>query len=253
MADYRKLMDEIFAAHGDLDDWDDPASISRFAPATDAEVAAAELRLQCRFPGSYRQFLLDVNGCPKLGIAFGGLLPVDQVQWFAESEPQWVEAYMAPAGDLADISEEDHVALADDCVRFRRAYLPHLLKIGESYDGSVYLLNPLVKTASGEWEAWSFANWFPGATRARSFEELVRSEHRAVLNEVHLRSIQVDEDAILAKAIPILRDQISRGESPSAAVAMYLTSESQNDEMFAAWMRTKQPYYALLKALGLHS
>ena len=30
---------------------------------------------------------------------------------------------------------------------------------------SHFLLNPEIRTADGEWEAWVFANWFPGARR----------------------------------------------------------------------------------------
>ena len=252
MIDYRKLIDEIHAAHESLDDYDDPSGNRTFMPASEAEIEAAEVRLQCRFPDSYRQFLRSVNGCQKLGIAFGGLLSVEEVDWFANSHPRWVETWMK-LDDMEDFSEADHLTLADDSVRFRRAYLPHLLQIGEAYDNSVYLLNPLVISAAGEWEAWEFASWFPGAKRKPSFEELVTSEHNVVLREVRLRSLQVDPESILAKAIPVLREQIAAGESPARAVAMYLATESQNSEMFAAWTRTTQSYYALLRALGLHA
>lgn len=40
----------------------------------------------------------------------------------------------------------------------------------------VYLLCPDVRTPAGEWEAWYFANWLPGATRYRSFKQLLCSE-----------------------------------------------------------------------------
>jgi hypothetical protein len=44
-------------------------------------------------------------------------------------------------------------------------------------DSAVCLLNPQAITRDGEWEAWFFANWLPGARRYRSFEELMRAEY----------------------------------------------------------------------------
>ena len=200
---------------------------------------------------TYREFLLTVNGCAKLGFAHGGLLPVNEIAWFYDTNPEWVDAYTDV--DIEDITAEEHLEHADDSVRFRRAYLPHLLQIGDVYDGSVYLLNPQVKNAAGEWEAWTFANWYPGASRKPSFADLVTSAHTEVLRELHLKNVPVDEEAVLEKALPILREQIAQGESPNVAVGKYLVSASKSDEMFAAWMRTKQPYYALLEALGYKS
>ncbi len=34
---------------------------------------------------------------------------------------------------------------------------------------AVYLLTPQIITPEGEWEAWFFAHWIPGAERYRSF------------------------------------------------------------------------------------
>ncbi|HEY3110361.1 MAG TPA: hypothetical protein VGL23_16490 [Chloroflexota bacterium] len=36
-------------------------------------------------------------------------------------------------------------------------------------------------TPEGEWEAWFFANWYPGASRYRSFWELMQAEHASFL------------------------------------------------------------------------
>lgn len=250
MCDYKALLAEILAFHRSLDEYDRPELNSQFTPATEREVADVENRLGRDLPPSYRAFALGANGCPKLGLAHGGLLPVAQIDWFRKQHADWILAYTAPAADLDDITEEEHLVNADDSVRFRRAYLPNLLQIGDVYDGSVYLLNPMVITANGEWEAWSFANWYPGACRKPSFRDLVLSSHANLAHEVHLRSIKVDESRIMNRALPLLREQIANGVLPSKAVRMYLTTESQNDEMFAAWMRTRQPYYALLEALG---
>jgi hypothetical protein len=252
MPDYKALLTRILDCHRLLDDCDCPDVDSQFTPATEAEVCEVEARLGHSLPPSYREFVLAVNGCAKLGMALGGLLPVTQIRWFREQHEDWIRAYIEPASDLDDVTKEEHVANANDSSLFRRAYLPELLQIGDVYDGSVYLLNPMVTTLAGEWEAWSFANWYPGAYRKPSFRDLVLSEHEHLTREVHLRSIPVDESQVMNKAIPFLRDRIAHGVSPSQAVSEYLTAESDKDEMFAAWMRTRQPYYALLEALGYH-
>ena len=59
----------------------------------------------------------------------------------------------------------------------RNEYLRHTLEVSGEGDG-IYLLNPKVITADGEWEAWFFATWLPGARRYRSFWELMQDEYR---------------------------------------------------------------------------
>ncbi len=273
MIDYPRLFAEILAAHRALVQYGDTELDRQFKPATEEDVAAAEARLGCRLPPSYRQFLLSVNGCPKLGLAHGGLLPVQSIDWFRNRHQDWIDAYTKPItnhlpadvtdelrifspelfdADVHDITEEEHLAHPDNTCRFRIAYLHELLQIGEVFDGSVYLLNPKVTTESEEWEAWSFANWYPGAHRVLSFADLIMSEHEHLLYEVHLRSVEVDESQIMKKSLPVLREQIVAGMLPAHAVIQYLESAAENDETFAAWMRKKQPYFALLEALGYH-
>ncbi len=46
---------------------------------------------------------------------------------------------------------------------------------------AIYLLNPQVVTEEGEWEAWFFANWLPGAARYRSFQEMMEAEYQDFL------------------------------------------------------------------------
>lgn len=52
-------------------------------------------------------------------------------------------------------------------------YLSTAIQISEVDDG-VLLLNPAIVTPEGEWEAWFFANWLPGALRSPSFFELIQ-------------------------------------------------------------------------------
>jgi hypothetical protein len=55
------------------------------------------------------------------------------------------------------------------------------LEISDWGDSAICLLNPQVVTPEGDWEAWFFANWLPGANRYRSFWELMQAEYAGFL------------------------------------------------------------------------
>ena len=254
LIEYTTVMRQIYDAHRALDE-KDPRLGSSFCAqgCTEDELAATEQRLGARLPFSYRQFLLEVNGCAMLDLAHGGLLPADRIGWLRDLSWNLLTSFCEPLAELEDISEDEHLCYGreQDCGRFRRAYVADLLQIGDEYDGSVYLLNPRVVDSSGEWEAWSFAHWYPGVCRHPSFEGLVTKAREAVLREVHLSSLQVDGEAIVNTALPELRRAMNvEGLLPTEAVIRYIHDKAESDESFAAWMRTTQPYFALLEALG---
>lgn len=56
--------------------------------------------------------------------------------------------------------------------------------ISDIGDDAVYLLNPQVLTEDGEWEAWSFAAWLPGAVRFPSFWDLILTFDLCLTDEV---------------------------------------------------------------------
>ena len=56
-------------------------------------------------------------------------------------------------------------------------YLPTALEISDWGDSAIYVLNPRVVRANGEWEAAFFANWNPGARVYESFQELMLAEY----------------------------------------------------------------------------
>jgi hypothetical protein len=60
-----------------------------------------------------------------------------------------------------------------------------MLEISDTGDAAILLLNPEVVSDEGEWEAWFFASWLPGAGRFRSFEELMRFEARRAAERTH--------------------------------------------------------------------
>jgi cell wall assembly regulator SMI1 len=144
--------------------------------ATEAEIIATEQRLGIRLPPSYRAFLAETNGFDHIGSFIYRHYGAAEIDWFRVCNQDWIEAYQI--GD--DISPEEHLADPEDCVRFRAAYLSSCLQISEVGDSAVVLLNPEVVNGKGEWEAWFFANWRPGATRYPSFSAYVDSELKTI-------------------------------------------------------------------------
>ncbi len=140
--------------------------------ASEELIEAAEHRLGVRLPPSYRQFLAEANGYRKLGVFIYRLFGTAEIDWFHNLNPDWIEAYQI--GE--DSSPEEHLRDPSDTGRFRTAYLSSCLQISEEGDSAVVLLNPEVVTQEGEWEAWFFANWLPGARRYHSFREYMESE-----------------------------------------------------------------------------
>jgi hypothetical protein len=147
--------------------------------ATEEQLALVERRLKVNLPPSYRAFLSSSNGWRQASREVPVLSPVAKIHWFNREHRDWVQAYtdamkgteaLLPAeGDYFDYSRQDSV-------NFDAKHLAHTLCISEVGDGAVLLLNPMVVWPNGEWEAWLFANWLPGATRFHSFADWMRHE-----------------------------------------------------------------------------
>ena len=154
-----------------------------FPGATEKKLTALEERLDVQLPPSYREFLAVSNGWRKTGRSIWRIWSTEEVDWFRVRNAFWIDAYVNPHGGLGDSSLTDEEYLvygeAQDSVRFRVEYLETALEISDTGDSAIYLLNPKVVTRDGEWEAWFFANWLPGAIRYRSFAELMEAEYRS--------------------------------------------------------------------------
>jgi len=148
--------------------------------ATQDEIAAAEARLGVIFPPSYREFLQVSNGWQRTTDFVRRLRPVSEVQWFAAEDQGTIDAWMMGAGDGA-VSDEEYRVYGDAVAQPLRAeYLQAALAVSDYGDG-IYLLNPQTVTPEGEWEAWFFAPWVPGADRYRSFWEMMSAEYEHFL------------------------------------------------------------------------
>jgi HEAT repeat protein len=147
-----------------------------YAGATEDEIAAAETRLGIAFPSSYREFLQLTNGWRMTTGFIQRLRPAGEVQWFSSEDQATIDAWLSVSGDDT-VSDEEYLVYGDSAVQPMRAgYLQTALAISDYGDG-IYLLNPQTVTPEGEWEAWFFAHWVPGADRYRSFWDLMVAEH----------------------------------------------------------------------------
>ena len=152
-----------------------------FEGASEAAIAGAEARLGTVLPPSYREFLATTNGWRNVGAFIERAWPAEQVDWFRVRNQGWIDAYAGPmAGAGLPESAEGSGVYGDeqDPVDFPTDHLQSALEISEAGDSAILLLNPRVVTPDGEWEAWFFANWLPGAERYRSFRELMEAERR---------------------------------------------------------------------------
>ena len=153
------------------------------AGATNDEIKKVEDRLGIELPPSYRQFLHTSNGWRYSGKSISRIWSTNEIAWFRERNQDWIDAYTDPYNNLPTIPDKEYFKYGNeqDPVIFRVEYLQTALEISDVGDSAIYLLNPKVVTKDGEWEAWFFANWLPGAVRYRSFKDLMEAEYQKLL------------------------------------------------------------------------
>jgi hypothetical protein len=146
--------------------------------ASEVELAAAEARLGITLPPSYRSFPATNNGWHEANYFVYELWPAATLAWFREQNQQWIDAYVEPDQDFPRLSDEEYFVYGEEQLpnNIRTEYLQTALQISDEGDSAVMLLNPEVSDADGEWEAWFFANWVPGARRYRTFREMMEQE-----------------------------------------------------------------------------
>jgi hypothetical protein len=134
-----------------------------YSGATEEQIVTAENRLGTNLPPDYREFLQVSNGWKWFDGLVPNIRPVQEITWYRESDADAINGWNS--GRELYGGEEMHEQL----------YLPSTFRISDTeYGGTaVLLLNPQVVTISGEWEAWYFAHWVPGARIHSSFWELV--------------------------------------------------------------------------------
>jgi hypothetical protein len=194
--DWQPFLEEwswVFLNSPDLEDYDLPPEVIEsgwlgFPGATEEQIAAAEARLGTTFPPSYREFLKVSNGWRHVCYSIDKVWSVEDVEWFRTRHQGWIDGWTKGAAvfgvDPPVVSDEDYSVYGpeQDCIHLRPEYLSTALEISEMGDIAILLLNPQITTPKGEWEAWFFADWNPGADRYRSFWDLMQDFY-AILRE----------------------------------------------------------------------
>lgn len=251
MADYRAMIRDIQAAERILEDeeGEEPSAPPEVPDGCSPDaLVALEARLGVALPPSYREFLARADGFAWSMRIFGNrLFGAADVAWFRETSPETIHAWTSTAGP--DISEDEHRRRAGDTARFRHAYLPDLLHIGREEDGSDYLLNSLVRDASGEWEFWDLSPHHPGAARLPSFGAWFVGIWQGFRKEAGMDDPAFTESELIAGAmVEIRRRIVDDGLRPGDAIDEYLRSR-ESDPTFRAWKRRSSPAFALTQAL----
>lgn len=171
-----------------------------FPGATEEEITQAETRLNISLPPSYREFLKVSNGWRQTTPFIYRVWSIDEIEWFVTRHRDWIASFVEKQMRLQyEYRDHDHETNGrlypplipdseyflygeeQDCQKIRPEYLNTALEISEKGESAIYLLNPRVVTETGEWEAWFFGDWLPGADRYRSFQEMMEAEYKTFL------------------------------------------------------------------------
>jgi len=147
-----------------------------YAPASKEQIGSAEARLGRTLPVSYREFLTVSNGWRATGFFIDRMWSTEEIEWFRVRHHEWIADWNLGVAAY-DASNPNAPGPADDDAQ----YLPSALEISEVGDSAINLLNPLVLTGDGEWQAWFFSNWNPGSVRHRSFREMMEAERKSFI------------------------------------------------------------------------
>jgi HEAT repeat protein len=144
--------------------------------ASDQALQELEQRLQRTLPPSYRAFLQLTNGWRRTSPFIDHILPAADVDYFHARNQDWIDILLERP---LLVTPEAHARYGENLnpVIYRAEYLPETIQVSEIGDAAVYLLNPAVVTAEGEWEAWFLTTWLPGARRYPTFGDLLQAEY----------------------------------------------------------------------------
>lgn len=146
-------------------------------PVAENELRDLERRIGRNLPPSYRSFLKTTNGYVGGG-SVRRIRPAREVKPFVDDEAEWVDIWLETAGEGTSLSVGEHTASrGQDVVNARWQLLSDTIQVSDTDDGAVYLLCPTI-VEDGEWEAWLFATWLPGAARFSSWWDLLNHEYQ---------------------------------------------------------------------------
>jgi hypothetical protein len=119
-------------------------------PASAADVAAAQTRLERSLPQSYQAFLGITDGWPVLSFDFGQVRPVAELDWVAAADPGLYEVVCADYGYEWPPDSDDGPPLMN-----------RSLLLSSGTDSFLYDTGRL--GADSEWATTCWTSWYPGA------------------------------------------------------------------------------------------
>lgn len=156
--------------------------------ASPDEIRALEQKLGVTLPPSYRAFLSVSNGFAQPGHLIPRLLETSQVDWLKNFPDHGIDEWIAAEkhyGEPPPIPDAEYFVYGPGqrTEQLRSEYLWQAVQVSDLELGgtAVYLLNSAVQFPNGEWEAWLWAHWLPGAQRYRSFWDLMLAERQSFL------------------------------------------------------------------------
>lgn len=208
--------------------------------ATEEEIARAEARLKVKLPPSYRAFLKVTNGWRQTASKTANynhrFWSTEDIEQFSVRHPQWIRAFADRIETVDPTLEDEFQELNDhwepvgvtddeyfvygekqDPSNLRPEYLKTAIEISDVGFDSIYLLNPQVVTSEGEWEAWFFADYLPGADRYRSFQEMMEAEYR---NFLEMREDAEGEQSAIALSSQTKHELALADKSEQSAIEL---------------------------------
>ena len=199
--------------------------------ATEEQLLELEKRLGKSLPPSYREFLKATNGWRYAGNRIPRIWSIEKIDWLIAANQESIEAWKQGAEfgleysdsepDIPSIPDEEYFVYGYDqfTYNFRFEYLDNTLEISdhEIAGTGVYMLNPQVVFPDGEWEAWFYAHWLPGAIRYQSFWELMQAEYSTFLANEEAKKWQLAHQARTQKKPGLLSKILGNfksGKSP---------------------------------------
>jgi hypothetical protein len=203
-----------------------------FPGATEGQITAAESRLGIEnFPPSYRQFLAFTNGWLNTGTFIDHLWSTEEVDWLQVRNADLIEIYSTNLDPV--LPNQRYFNYDDDeaASYIRAEHLKTALEISDMGDSALYILNPKVVDADGEWEAWFYASWLPGFRRYPSFWALMQAEYqsfRQLDTQENIRYYPQKTAASLRDKLPGLvqelqrsADEIAQSQQPTGGLQPY--------------------------------
>ncbi len=190
-----------------------------FAGATEDQIAALEARIGALLPPSYRQFLAVTNGWRDTGAFIYKMWSAEEVEWFRVRNKEWIDIWNSSGREELDPDHESR-------------HMQTALEISDIGDSAILLLNPQVITPEGEWEAWFFSNWNPGARRYPSFWDLMHAQYesmsRQIASDAKRLSHQIDLSRQLPAKLPGLVAELREKAAVWTSLPSNLMSKSHN-------------------------